>query len=58
MVNMGAQPPYPLLYYNRRIVRKQSLCDEQKMREHVIPGNLIFGFAGSKHNFRNHTIRV
>ena len=47
-------PPQEVL----RTAYGASPCGGYKLCEHVIPGNLIFGFAGGKRNFRNPRNRV
>ena len=41
LVNMGAQPPYPLTWGKNRMVRKGNLCGGQGMCEHVMAGKMI-----------------
>ena len=55
MVNMG-QSPIPHYYYE--VVREESLCDGQKMGEHVLSGKLITNVACKTDRFHIPTNRV
>ncbi len=41
ILNHGGQAPIPL--YNNRIVREESMCEEQRLCEHVFSGKMIAG---------------
>ena len=54
---MGAKPPYPL-YFTNRIVREESMCEEQGLCEHVFSGKMIAGVVCGTDRVHNPVIRV
>ena len=54
---MGAKPPYPL-YFTNRIVREESVCEEQRLCEHVFSGKMIAGVVCGADRVHNPVIRV
>ena len=54
---MGAKPPYPF-YFTNRIVREESMCEEQGLCEHVFSGKMIAGGACRAGRFHIPFIRV
>ena len=49
LVNMGAQPPYPLTWGKNRMVREGNLCGGQGMCEHLSAGKMAAS-GGCKNN--------
>ncbi len=54
---MGAKPPYPF-YFTNRIVREESVCEEQGLEEHVFSGKMIAGVVCGADRVHNPAIRV
>ena len=54
---MGAKPPYPL-YYENGVVREESACGGQRMREHALSGKAILGIVWGNDRFHRPRNRV
>ena len=53
---MGPSPIPPLL--NNRIVREESVCEEQELEEPVFSGKMIVGVVCGADRFQNSAIRA
>ena len=56
-LNHGGQAPIPPLL-NNRIVRDESMCEEQGLCEHVFSGKMIAGVVCGADRVHNPAIRV